>query len=431
MRVFLEYLKLIAISILTLSSIVLLIFYRIESYIASFFWVYAIIMACFLLFVQIITRFYKPVPDKGYRPSVSIIVPSKNEEAVIGQAVNAILASDYPEDRIEVVVVDDGSTDRTSEVVRNIKSDRIKLLEFECNQGKRLAFAAGVNASKNEVVICIDSDTLVEKESIKFLVQPFIDNDVVAVCGHGKAANVNKNFLTRVQHFWYQGMFRLIKGMESKLGNVTCCSGILAAYRRGSVLPVLQMWTNETFLGRKIFIGDDRQLTNLVLWKGLGDDASKTRKAKVVYQSNAVAKTFVPENSRHFFKQQLRWKRAWIHGSLLAARYVFKKKFPIPLVFIVYQFLTYASPIIIVTALIILPLMGKLVEGLLFVVGTVFIAILQGLTLWSFDYDLKSTFYGVLFVPISFFMSLTVLLYAWFTPWKGGWVTRSEKIGAK
>jgi hyaluronan synthase len=424
--------KFILVTIIVLTSFMVLLLLHVQGYVTTFFWIYSILMTSFILTVHVITRSYRPVPDLGYRPTVSVIVPSKNEEDVIGRTVNSILASDYPQDKIEIVVVNDGSTDKTADVVRSINSPRVTLLDFKVNRGKRWAFASGVDASKNEIVICIDSDTLADEQAIKLLVQPFIDKEVVSVCGHGKAANENTNILTKLQHFWYQDMFRLIKGMESQLGAVSCCSGILAAYRRESILPVMSRWLNEKFFGRPILIGDDRQLTNLVLWKGLSTALSdETRKAKVVYQSNSIAMTFVPDRPKQFFKQQLRWKRAWVHGSLLAGRFMWKKKFPIPLIFYMYQFLTYASPVIIITAIIVTPLNGNVMATSLFLVGTFYVALLQGLSLWSFGYNVKAILYRILFVPLSFFMSMTVLLYAWSTPWKGGWVTRSEKNAKK
>ena len=422
-------LKFVLVTVLVLTSILAFLAIRIQGFAGTLFWIYSLFMTSFVLIVHVITRSYKPVPDRGYRPTVSVIVPSKNEEAVIGRTVNAILASDYPQEKIEIVVINDGSIDKTADVVRNLNSPRVKLLDFKVNQGKRKAFAAGVNASSNEIVICIDSDTLVDEQAIKFLVQPFTDEDVVSVCGHGSAANENVNILTKLQHFWYQDMFRLIKGMESMLGAVTCCSGILAGYRRKSIVPVLNRWLNEKFFGRPIFIGDDRQLTNLVLWKGLSTELSDhTRLAKVVYQSNSIANTFVPESTKQFFKQQLRWKRAWVHGSLLAGHFMWKKKFPIPLLFYVFQFLTYTSPVVIITMLVITPLTGNYIATLMFLAGTAYIGLLQGLSLWSFGYSPKAILYRLMFIPLSFFMSMTVLLYAWMTPWKGGWVTRNEKV---
>jgi hypothetical protein len=77
------------------------------------------------------------------------------------------------------------------------------------------------------------------------------------------------------------------------------------------------------------------------------------------------------------------------------------------------------------------PLTGNLAGTLWFLLGTFYIGLLQGLSIWSLGYNLKAVFYRILFVPLSFFMSMTVLLYAWSTPWKGGWVTRNEKAATK
>ena len=419
--------KFIIATTVMVASLSVLLVLRVETFVASLFWVYSILMTCFLIIVNVITRSYKPITDKGYRPTVTVIVPAKNEEEGIAGTVKSLLSSDYPQGKMEIIVVNDGSTDKTADVVRSLNSSRVKLLDFEKNRGKRLAFASGFYESKNEIVVCVDSDTLVDSQAIKLLAQPFEDEEVVSVCGHGKAANVNKNLLTRLQHFWYQDMFRLLKGMESQLGAVTCCSGILAAYRRKSIEPVMNRWLNEKFLGRPILIGDDRQLTNLALWKGLGEAKDSTRKAKIVYQSNSIAATYVPENFKQFFKQQLRWKRAWVHGSFLAGRFMWRKKMPIPIVFYIYQFLTYVSPIVIITCLIYTPLTGNFLEALMFLGGTLYIGFLQGLNLWSFGYGLRAILYRAMFVFVSFFMSMTVLLYAWFTPWKGGWITRGDK----
>jgi len=433
--------KHVLVSILTIGSLIPLLYFRSVGFATSIFWVYSITMTTWMLTMHITTRTYKPMPDVGHRPSVAVVVPAKNEEEHIVETVNAILNSDYPQDKLEIVVVDDGSTDRTAEHVLSIKSRRVKLLSLDRNYGKRVAFASGVEKTTSKIIVCIDSDTIVDINAIKMLVQPFSKRNIVAVCGHGKAKNYNKNLLTKLQHWWYQDMFRLIKGMESRFGAVTCCSGILAAYRRESIMPLLDTWLNERFLGRKILIGDDRQLTNLVLWKGLlillrstAEDriltsvAYSVKNAEVVYQSNSLAYTYVPETSKQFFRQQLRWKRAWVHGSILASQFMWRKKFPVPLLFYMYQFLTYISPIVIVTWLIVKPLSGDLFGSFLFLIGTLYIGILQGLNVWVFmDSPFAPTvFYRTIFVFMSFFLSLTILLYAWSTPWKGGWVTRED-----
>lgn len=406
-------------------------------------------MVSFLLFMYSSAYTYEPVQDLGFRPKVSVIIPVKNEEEVIQKTIRDVLDSDYPPEKLEVIVIDDGSTDKSAEKIKEMmsKSERIIFIQHEQNYGKRIAIANGIKRSTGEIVVCIDSDSFVDKEAIKLLVQPMINREVVAVCGHGNAHNKDKNLLTKLQHFWYQEMFLLLKGMESKFGCVTCCSGILSAYKKEVVLSVLDEWINERFLGRPIFIGDDRQLTNLslrgrkttgkllhLISKSEADDrtltaaALSTREAKVVYQSNAVVFTIVPDNIKQFIKQQLRWKRAWVHGSILAGKFMWKKPFPIPIYFYSYQFLTYFCPIVIITWMIIKPIQGEYIGALAFLSGVLYIGFLHGLNIWRYNRgSTECIFYRTLFVFISIFMCIFILPYAWGTIWKGGWVTRNTK----
>jgi len=113
-----------------------------------------------------------------------------------------------------VIVVDDGSTDKTYDVVSSIED--IGLIKLPYNQGKRFAFATGVENSKGDILICVDSDTLVESDAIKLLVQPFKDENVFCICGHGDVLNKNDNTLTQLQRAWYVDGFRILKAMERK-----------------------------------------------------------------------------------------------------------------------------------------------------------------------------------------------------------------------
>ncbi len=427
---------------LTFLSLFPILFVRLRDFQTSIFWLYSILMTFFLIFMYFYTNIYKPTPDLGFRPVVSCIIPVKNEEEIIQKTITSVLESDYPKNKLEVVVIDDGSTDQTVSKILEINSNRLTFIKHKKNYGKRIALASGFKIAKGDIIICIDSDSIVEKNAIKLLVQPLKNKNVVAVCGHGEAINKDKNFLTKLQHFWYQEMFRIMKGMESKFGSVTCCSGILAAYRKSSILPVMKEWLNEKFLGKPILIGDDRQLTNLVL-RGLSDYLSKsqaddrtltanalsTKEAKVVYQSNAIVYTLVPDKFMQFLKQQLRWKRAWVHGSLLAGKFMYKKPFPTPIYFYLYQFLTYLNPVVVFVWIVIKPFNGEYIGSIAFISGAFYTAFLHGLNLYKYNgYGSESIRYRILFVFMSVFLSIFLLPYAWLTVHKGGWVTRSNKI---
>lgn len=426
---------------MTFGSLFPLLFVRLTEIIAPVFWAYSICMTGYLLFVYSVTGRYKPTPDTGFRPKVTVVIPVKNEAANISEVVQTVLASDYPRSLLDVIVVNDGSSDETWERLQLFNGNpRVILINHERNFGKRVALASGFSQTNSDIVVCIDSDSFVDPQAIKLLVQPFADSKVVAVCGNGEAANL-ETVLGRLQHYWYVEMFRLAKGMESEFGCVTCCSGILAAYRKRVVDLVLDEWLNERFAGRRITIGDDRQLTNLVA-RGLprkvflnspGEDrtltnfALATKEARVVYQSNAYVYTIVPETWMQFLKQQLRWKRAWVLGSIWGAKYMWRKRVPMAITFYLYQFVTYMSPVVIAVWLIIKPLEGDWVGSLGFIAGNLWVGLLHGLNAKKLaGISVKGILYRILFVFVTLFISMTVLLYGWFTPWKGGWVTRTE-----
>lgn len=125
--------------------------------------------------------------------------------------------------------------------------------------------AAGIRATKAEVIAFVDSDSVLERSSLRALVQDFKDPRVNAVAGHADVLNEDRSFLTRMQAVRYFVAFRVSKAAESVFGAVTCCSGCFSAYRRSAIMPGLSEWENQTFLGRAATFGDDRALTNLVL----------------------------------------------------------------------------------------------------------------------------------------------------------------------
>lgn len=431
------------IAILTFGSLFPIFLFRLTDPQGTIFWFYSVSMTGFIILTYVMTKGYVPKPDVGYRPEVTVIIPAKDEQEAIEETIACVFRADYPASKLEVIAIDDGSADQTWDRLQNIKShlgvsERLILIRNGTNQGKRASMASGIRRAKGEILVCIDSDSFVDKDAIKLLVQPFTDPTVVGVCGHGEAANTDEGMLPKLQHYWYQMMFRIFKGMESRFANVTCCSGMLSAYRRNMVLAVLDDWLGQTFMGRPMLIGDDRELTNQVL-KGTEGKFVRScdggrlipvlplsaRDAKVVYQSNAVAYTIVPTKLRSFLRQQLRWKRSHIHGCINASKYMWKKPLPAVAAFYLYQFLVYMSTVVSIIWLVVRPSQGDVFSGLVFLAGNLYVGFLSGLNVWKLSRAPKEAIpYTVGFVFISVFLSLTVLIYGWLTPWKGGWITR-------
>jgi hyaluronan synthase len=383
--------------------------------------IYGVIVTPFLIFRFAVTYSYKPVPDRGYRPKISVIVPVYNEEKGIGKTIDSILNSDYPKDKLELVVIDDKSKDSSLEVLNKKHAERaFTLVKHEKNLGKRHAMATGVKYCTGDILVCIDSDTEVKSDAIKLLVQPFTDQEVFCVCGNGVVANefepeIN-NTLTRLQKVWYADSFRVRKGVESLFGIVICCSGVLSAYRKEKFEKVIDQWLNEKFLGHEVVSGDDRQMTNLMMQIG----------GKSVFQSNALAYTFAPHKFKKFLIQQLRWGRSAFRGMLFASRFFWKKSPSQKAVFYATMFVNFISPISLLANTVVLALLGQYMLVAVYLLGLVLLSGLFALNDKRLvDYfSFKDVAYRVLFFALSIVITF-VYLYSWVTPWKGKvWGTR-------
>jgi hyaluronan synthase len=311
---------------------------------------YSITVVVYVLGRFVGALFYRPVPDLGHRPSVTVIVPAFNEEDGIIGTIRSCLEVDYPRELLEVIVVNDGSSDRTWERILEAKArwPEVYAVDLGRNYGKRGAMAEGIPRARGEILCFVDSDSYLKRDAVVAIVQPFVDSRVGTVVGHAYVRNAMTNWITKMQQVRYYSAFRVIKSMESLLsGTVTCASGCCAAYRTSVILPLLDNWEFQTFLGRPATFGDDRALTNRVLTTH-----------RVVYQSTAQADTVAPDSLRKFFRQQLRWKKSWLRESLWVVR-LFWRKNPLAALFtyasIVFPFM---APFVVLHAV-----AGRLISG--------------------------------------------------------------------
>jgi hyaluronan synthase len=373
----------------------------------------------YLLARFFLASFYRPVPDRGYRPSVTIVVPAFNEEGCITGTLESCLAVDYPAELVQRIVVNDGSTDATWERILEVRAEHPELVTIDLgrNYGKRTAMAEGVRRATGEIVVFVDSDSYLAPDAVTHIVQPFTDPRVGASVGHAEVANRWVNWLTKMQQVRYYSAFQVIKGTESLLsGTVTCASGCCAAYRREVIAPELPDWEAQTFLGVPATFGDDRALTNRVL-----------RAHRVVFQSSALSETTVPDDLRVFLRQQLRWKKSWLRESTYVARYFWRKN-PIAALFtyasIVFPLL---SPIIVVHA-VYLRFVSGTTDGLWFyLIGTYAMALLYSLY-YAFRRDPTMWHHGVSFVAI--YMAVLVFQTYWgiLTMRDNRWGTRDSTV---
>lgn len=320
----------------------------------TFITIYSVLVVGYLASRFTLGLWYRPPADVGYRPSVAVVVPAYNEGESVVRTIEACLAQDYPPDLLQVIVVDDGSTDDTwSRIVRVAQANptRVRVQSLVGNQGKRAAMMHGARCTDSEIVVFIDSDSEPAPDGVGKIVQAFADETVGAASGLTHARNPDVNVLTRMQAARYLLSFQLLKAAESVVGAVTCCSGCFAAYRRDAIEPLLQDWAQQRFLGVACTYGDDRALTNRVIRAG----------HRSVYHSGALAVTDVPETWSTFFRQQLRWKKSWVREGPILLSHLWRSRpvaFPFMLVAVLVGFV---SPVIAVLSLAVAPsLTGEL-----------------------------------------------------------------------
>ncbi len=387
------------------------------------FGVYGIVVCAYILSRFALSLAYRPGKDRGITPHVAIVMPGFNEEEAIASSLRSLLALDYPAELLEIVAVNDGSTDGTlanMEMVARESAGRVRVISFPSNRGKRAAMAAGIRATKAEVIAFVDSDSELAPDALYILVQHFASDDVGAVAGHADVLNAHDTVLSRMQAVRYFVAFKVIKAAESVFGAVTCCSGCFSAYRRSAILPHLDWWESQRFLGRSATFGDDRSLTNCVL-----------RDWKVPYESRAVSRTIVPETLRKFLVQQVRWKRSWTRESLIAGSFMWRKH-PVAAVSVyVGMILPLLAPVAAVRAVAWRPLVEGGGAPLIYLAGVYALALVYSLY-YALRHDKSDSLwlYGIAFVFFYLAFMLWQTYYAIATSYKTEWGTRPATHGA-
>lgn len=390
----------------------------------KFLYLYSIITAGFLLSRYFFAIFYKPVPvDIHYTPGVSVIIPCFNEETWIQRTILSCMNQDYPPDKLQVIVVDDRSTDhsveRIEEIIQKLDEDnpeghirdRLSLFVQPKNGGKREALARGMRLAKHELLVFVDSDSFLSPYAVRNVVQPFKDKEMGGVCGRTDVANTFTNSLTKMQAVRYYIAFRVMKAAEGFFDAATCLSGPLSCYRKDLVEKYCDAWLHQQFLGRRATFGDDRSLTNFIL-----------RHNRTTYQDSAICETIVPKSYKVFLKQQMRWKRSWLRESLIAGRYMWKKE---PLMAISFYFgllVPIAAPVVVIYNLFYIPLMHR-VFPTTFLVGMALMALLMSMA-QLFLRKSSTWIFGIWFCLYYEAVLLWQMPVAWFTFWKDTWGTR-------
>jgi cellulose synthase/poly-beta-1,6-N-acetylglucosamine synthase-like glycosyltransferase len=235
--------------------------------------------------------------DKGYLPKISIVIPAYNEEKNIAHTLKSILNSDYPKKKMEIIVINDGSTDKTASIIKKFP---VKLISLKKNIGKIAVLNKGIKAAKEKIILTIDSDIEVEPHTIKRMVQYFKDKKVGAVSGIYKSKKIHNFFsspfkyiLEKLQSLEYLG-FVLSRKQQEMLDSILVVPGSIAAYRK-SVLKKIGGFDDDTLI-------EDY------------DTTIKIHKVnyKIRCDKNAIAWVVAPQSLKSLIRERNRWYRGGI-----------------------------------------------------------------------------------------------------------------------
>jgi cellulose synthase/poly-beta-1,6-N-acetylglucosamine synthase-like glycosyltransferase len=239
----------------------------------------------------------------GYLPAVTVVMPLFNEGAGVAAALESVLASDYPADRLRVVCIDDGSSDdsyeRACEVARR-SGGRLAVTRNPVNVGKRRSIIEAVRAAESEIIVSVDSDVVIEPSAVRELVRRFTSPRIAAVGGWVDIRNKHDNWLTRMQVVKYWYAYYVMRNLEWAFRRMLCLSGCLTAYRRSVLIELEPVLAARAILGAPIKYGEDRFLTRQIVKAGYLTTITLA----------ARCRTDVPRTLAGYFSQQLRWRRS-------------------------------------------------------------------------------------------------------------------------
>lgn len=243
----------------------------------------------------IMSKRYKPYFEEYYE-DVSVVIPVYNENPKL---FHKCLKSVHDEEPKELIVVVNGTGKNETEL-KNIARSYGAVVYHLPQAAKRPAMTLGIRKAHSDIVVLLDSDTVLTKGSLKELLKPFKDGKVGGATSTQMIINQNISLVRKMAGWMEDIRFAITQRAQSSFSAVGCLPGRLIAFRRSLVLDSLEGLVNEKFFGHPCNSGDDRYLTSCVLKKGY----------KTVLQTTSEVYTNCPDTIMGFIKQQLRWARS-------------------------------------------------------------------------------------------------------------------------
>lgn len=233
-------------------------------------------------------HYSKKYKKTNYKPMVSILIPCYNESLTLLNCVNSIIKQNYK--NFEILIIDDGSTDNTLDVAKNINNKKVKVFTKK-NGGKASALNYGIKNAKGELIISLDADSIFIKNTLQEITKPFVNKNTVACCGNIKISNPN-NILTNLQSLEYISGLNIQRRTFAYLNCMQVISGAIGCFRKDKLLEI-NGYSTDTIV-------EDMDITIAI-----------SKLGNVDYIGDAIAYTEAPENIKDFCKQRYRW----VYGS--------------------------------------------------------------------------------------------------------------------
>lgn len=226
-------------------------------------------------------------------PLVSIIIPARNEERYLSETMKHALNINWPE--IEIIVINDGSTDGTAEVIASFQSDdRVTVINHSKSQGKSISLNEGMQLALSDVVLIMDADAVPARNVLNRMVPHFmLSEEIVAVTGNPRTIHT-PNLLTKLQAIEFSSTISILRRGQSAWGRVNTMSGILTALRTNSILQLGGFSPDQPT--------EDIELT----WR------IHRNKLRCIYEPAAQVGMHVPITLSDWFKQRMRWSRGLV-----------------------------------------------------------------------------------------------------------------------
>lgn len=235
-------------------------------------------------------------------PTVSILVPAHNEEKNIEMTLNSLLNLKYPKKLLEIIVIDDASTDRTAEIVKNFRG--VKLISNKKNMGKAYSLNKALKIAKGEIIACIDADSFVERDILIKMVGDFEDPKVASVTPALKVFKP-RTFLEKIQATEYLLNIFLRKSLDA-IDAIHVTPGVFSLYRK-KVLEEIGGFDEDN-------LTEDMEIALRIQNAGY----------KITNKLDAISYTLCPPNLRSLFKQRLRWYRGALQNTAKYKHMLFK-----------------------------------------------------------------------------------------------------------